>query len=143
MKKIIAIIRNECVEQSTAVLEKLGITGVAVLRVSGRGMQNYPVGTRDTEYSLQQETYRDPAQNPPFSPGTECPADPVPLEREFNRGFVPQRMLIIGVSGEDVLPVVHALIRVNQSGRHGDGKIFICHLVTAIEISERGNGTQS
>jgi nitrogen regulatory protein PII 2 len=57
----------------------------------------------------------------------------------------PKAMLIMVISDEDVLPVVHALITVNRSGHHGDGKIFICPMVTAIEIrnSECGNSELS
>lgn len=143
MKKIIAIIRAECVEPSKVVLERLGITGVVVLQVSGRGMHKYSNGTLDIEYSLQQQTFMDPAQPPESSTDSERYANPTSHEWEVNRGFFPQRMLIIGVSGEDVLPVVHALIRVNQSGRHGDGKIFVCPMVTAIEFSEPDNRTLS
>jgi nitrogen regulatory protein PII 2 len=143
MKKIIAIIRNECVEPSKAVLERLGITGVAVLHVSGRGMHTYRVDIPDIEFSKQQETYIDPAQNPELSTGTESPVNSESIGPAVNHGFFPQRMLIIGVNNEDVLPVVHALIRVNQSGRHGDGKIFVCPVVTAIEFTEGDNKTLS
>ena len=39
MKKIIAIIRNEKVEETKSALMKIGMNGVTFLHVSGRGLQ--------------------------------------------------------------------------------------------------------
>ena len=40
MKKIIAVIRNEKVEETKSNLEKIGITGVTYLHVTGRGLRD-------------------------------------------------------------------------------------------------------
>jgi nitrogen regulatory protein PII 2 len=105
MKKIIAIIRNECVEKSRAALAKLGVAGVAVLRVREKDRQNPPL----------------------------CMLEP-------GQGFLLRGMLIMVVADDAVLPVVHALITVNQSGNRSDGEIFICPMVTSLEI---GNAERS
>ncbi|MDO9033897.1 MAG: P-II family nitrogen regulator [Methanoregula sp.] len=140
MKKIIVIIRNERVQQSKVALENLGINGVAVLRVSGQGRQKYPLCTTDPEFSLQQDNCVSLKQKPGLNTNRHCPADPVPIKREFKRGFLPKTMLIMIVSKEEVLPVVHALITANQSGSHGDGKIYICPIVTALDIRNNDPG---
>jgi nitrogen regulatory protein PII 2 len=40
--------------------------------------------------------------------------------------FIPKRMIYAVVEDEDVPKVVETIIRTNQSGYIGDGKIFVC-----------------
>ncbi|MCK9581737.1 MAG: hypothetical protein M0Q92_15005, partial [Methanoregula sp.] len=65
---------------------------------------------------------------------------PGPAEPEPGQGFLLRGMLIMVVGDEAVLPVVHALIAVNQTGNPSDGEIFICPMVTSLEI---GNAERS
>lgn len=46
----------------------------------------------------------------------------------------PQRILTITVSDGFVEPTVQAIIQANQTGEHGDGKIFVLPEMEAIQI---------
>jgi nitrogen regulatory protein PII 2 len=141
MKEIIAIIRNECVEPSKSALESIGIKGITFSNVTGRGRQKGTIHIPDPEGTLrrrigvhlllQRGLIRD-ADNPRFH---------VPVEKELELGFLPKRMLMMVADDDDVPSIVQTLIRVNNSGHHGDGKIFICPVAGAIRIrtGEQGN----
>jgi nitrogen regulatory protein PII 2 len=43
-------------------------------------------------------------------------------------------MLIIVAYDEDVNRIVQAIVDANQTGRHGDGRIFICPMISAIRV---------
>ena len=128
MKKIIAIIRNEKVEETKAALVKMGILGVTFLHVTGRGLKKgvilprLPGGDRY-----------------PYAGGHPLLEDAVPVEKGKDTGFKPQRMLIIVAKDGDVIPIIETLIAINQTGSHGDGKIFVCPMISAIRVR---NGEQ-
>jgi nitrogen regulatory protein PII 2 len=50
-------------------------------------------------------------------------------------------MLLMVVYDTEVNRTVQAIVDANQTGRHGDGRIFICPMVGAIRIrtGEKGN----
>jgi nitrogen regulatory protein PII len=62
-------------------------------------------------------------------------------ETEFAPGFLPKRMLLLVTYDEDVTRIVQAIVNANQTGRHGDGRIFICPMISAIRVrtGEQGN----
>jgi nitrogen regulatory protein PII 2 len=43
-------------------------------------------------------------------------------------------MLVIIAYDENVEPIVPAIVSANQTGRHGDGRIFICPMISAIRV---------
>ena len=47
--------------------------------------------------------------------------------------FLPKRMLICTVPDKTAYDYVQAIIQVNQSGNHGDGKIFVRPLELFVE----------
>jgi nitrogen regulatory protein PII 2 len=128
MKKIIAIIRNECVETSRAALTKLGVAGVAILRVREKIPACMPEPLCSSRPGDSPDIFRKPAgtgrKKLVLGPGVPEPG----------QGFHLRGMLIMVVGDEAVLPVISALIAVNGSGRHGDGKIFVCPMVTSLDI---------
>ena len=141
MKEIIAIIRNECVDPSKSALESIGIKGITFSNVTGRGRQKGtiripdPLGTMRRHigvHMLQQRGLIKDVDNPRFH---------VPVEKEIELGFLSKRMLIMVADDDDVLSIVQTLIRVNNTGHKGDGKIFICPVAGAIRIrtGESGN----
>ncbi len=48
--------------------------------------------------------------------------------------YVPKRMLTIVVPDDVVSKIVKSIIKVNQTGQHGDGKIFVSPIDGAIRV---------
>jgi nitrogen regulatory protein PII 2 len=48
--------------------------------------------------------------------------------------YVPKRMLTIVVPDDVVTKVVQAILKVNQTGKHGDGKIFVSPIEAAVRV---------
>jgi nitrogen regulatory protein PII 2 len=121
MKQIIAVIRDEYVDLTRAALTNLLVTGIVVLPVMGRGQQKGAPGIPDQGRTLGHDAglhLRRPA------------ADPVTAYRRPVKkavfGFLPKQMLMILARDSEVESIIRVLIEINQSGRHGDGKIFVC-----------------
>lgn len=97
MKEIIAIIRPEKYLPTIVAATESGAEEVMEQRVMGRGRQS---GLR---YLVS---------------ATGRPEETVQ--------FLPKRMLTWFVPEDKAESVVEAIIRVNRTSRHGDGKIFVC-----------------
>ena len=67
----------------------------------------------------------------------------MPVGRKIDLGFLPKRMLIIIAPDCDVPSIVQTLIDANQTGRHGDGKIFVCPLISAIRVRTGEQGDEA
>ncbi len=123
MKEVIAIIRRHRLQETKAGLLGIGIPALTMVSVEGRGKQK---GLPGWNYEL------DPAL-------TEI--------EERNTGasmrFVPKRMIYTVVEDEDVPKVVETIIRTNQSGHIGDGKIFVCPVEDAVRVRTGENGEQA
>ena len=54
--------------------------------------------------------------------------------------LVPKRTFSLMVEDENVDMIVDTIVKANQTGNHGDGKIFVCPLEDVVRISsgERG-----
>ncbi|MBI2965204.1 MAG: P-II family nitrogen regulator [Chloroflexi bacterium] len=114
MKKIEAIVRPERVQAVVNSLEEVGIVGLNVTQVTGRGRQK----------GVTVHTGR----------GVET--------TQIN--MLPKAKIEIVVADGDVEKVVQAVIgaaRTNSQGAVGDGKIFISAVQEAIRVSsgERGD----
>jgi nitrogen regulatory protein PII 2 len=48
--------------------------------------------------------------------------------------FVPKRMLTMVVPDDLVTTIVKALIKVNRTGKTGDGKIFVSSIESAVRV---------
>ena len=103
MKEVMAVVRPERREATLEAMRKAGINDVLHLRVMGRGRQQ----------GLQ---YLRRAQG----------------EMEAGMTYLSKRMVSWLVPDEQVAETVRTLIRVNQTGNHGDGKIFVCPVVEAV-----------
>ena len=51
-------------------------------------------------------------------------------------GFLPRLVFYLVVEDDEALPIVEALIRANQTGEFGDGRVFLSKLDTAGRVSE-------
>lgn len=142
MKQIIAILRDEQVEETKTALESIGVGGVTFLYVTGRGEQKVKVSAREQagflnrNMRMQLESYLSPDKLLDTLTGA-----PFPQDAEFALGFLPKRMLVIIACDEEVNRIVQAIVNSNQTGRHGDGRIFICPIISAIRVrtGERGD----
>ena len=108
MKKVIAILKPFKLEDATAALQELGVTGLTVSEVKGFGRQKGHT-----------ELYR----------GAEYVVD-----------FLPKVRIEVAVTDEMAEKVVKALQEAAQTGRIGDGKLFVSSLeeVVRIRTGERG-----
>lgn len=87
-------------------------------------------------------------ENAPFcndSPdaGTEMTGSQAYPDTESAFGFLPKRMLIIVANDEDVSRIVQAIVTANQTGRHGDGRIMICPMISAIRVRTGEQGDRA
>ena len=55
--------------------------------------------------------------------------------------FVPKRMISTVV--EDVPKVIETIMRTNQTGHIGDGKIFVCPVEDVVRVRTGENGEQA
>jgi nitrogen regulatory protein PII 2 len=56
--------------------------------------------------------------------------------------LIPKRMLYVAVPDKLVKTVVETIIQVNQTGKSGDGKIFVLPLLDAIRVRTAETGDQ-
>jgi nitrogen regulatory protein PII 2 len=123
MKEVIAIIRRHNLQDTKAGLLGIGVPALTMISVEGRGKQK---GLPGWNYEL------DPAL-------TEL--------EEKNLGssmrFIPKRMISAVVEDNDVPKVVETIIRTNQSGHIGDGKIFVCPVDDAVRVRTGENGERA
>ncbi len=123
MKEVIAIIRRHNLQETKAGLLGIGVPALTMISVEGRGKQK-------------------------GLPGWNYELDPTLTEvEEKNTGtsmrFIPKRMIYTVVDDDDVPKVVETIIRTNQSGHIGDGKIFVCPVDDAVRVRTGESGEQA
>lgn len=110
MKEITAIIRMNKVHKTLDALDECGYPSFTVEKVMGRGKQK----------GLCFE----------FEP-------PLPEQEEPNLShvpFVPKRMFTIVVDDKAAEKVIKKIIKINQTGHAGDGKIFVTDIPEAYRV---------
>lgn len=136
MKELTAIIRRDKVPETKTVLDELGYPSVTIQSVDGRGQQK---GDMCAEMDSEM-------------PESFCTAVKlVPTSSEYAIEhtlpkvalFVPKRMLTMIVPDDVVTKVVKSIIKVNQTGKRGDGKIFVMPIDTAVRIRTGEIGGES
>ncbi len=127
MKEITAIIRRDKLPETKNVLEELGYPSLTIQSVEGRGKQR---GAMCAEMDSEM----------PESFCTAVKLKPTPstyaLEHTLPKValFVPKRLLTIIVPDDVVSKIVKSIIRVNQTGKNGDGKIFVSAIEGAMRV---------
>ena len=120
MKEIYAIIRLNKVYDTKNALDEVGFSSITAFnyRVFGRGKQKGLID--EVSFSISPEV---------------CQS-----ARGGGMKYIPKRLLYLAVNDEDLVKVVDAIVHANQTGRHGDGRIFVCPLEksTRIRTGERG-----
>ncbi len=127
MKEITAIIRRDKLPETKSMLEELGYPSLTIQSVDGRGRQK---GAMCAEMDSEM----------PDSYCTAVRLKPTPsayaLEHTLPKValYVPKRMLTIVVPDEVAGKVVKEIIKVNRTGKNGDGKIFISPIEGAVRV---------
>jgi nitrogen regulatory protein PII 2 len=118
MKEIIAIIRPKKVRPTKDALEALGFPCFLAISVLGRGHQRGIAGE------------------------VGCELSPERLSQSKTGGmkYIPKRMLTLIVPDTNVDAVVDTVIKTNQTGEIGDGKIFVCPMENAIRVRTHETG---
>jgi len=129
MKEITAIIRRDKLPETKKALDDLGYPSLTIQSVEGRGKQRGAMcGEMDSEM--------------PDSFCTAVKLKPTPSAYALDHTlpkialFVPKRQLTIVVPDDVVTTVVKSLIRVNQTGKAGDGKIFVSAIDNAVRVGQ-------
>ncbi len=127
MKEITAVIRRDKLPETKRVLEELGYPSLSIQSVEGRGRQR---GAMCAEMDSEM----------PESFCTAVKLRPTPSTYALDHTlpkialFVPKRLLTIVVPDDVVSKVVKSIIRVNQTGKNGDGKIFVSPIEGAARV---------
>jgi nitrogen regulatory protein PII 2 len=119
MKEIIAIVRMNMMNKTKRALSDAGISSFTARKVMGRGK-----GKVDYLLLKGAEAGYDEAINQ-LAPGPK---------------LIPKRMLTIVVPDELVDQTVQTLIRVNQTGSPGDGKVFVAPMLDALRVRTGESG---
>jgi nitrogen regulatory protein PII 2 len=127
MKEITAIIRRDKLPETKKALDDLGYPSLTIQSVEGRGKQRGAMcGEMDSEM--------------PDSFCTAVKLKPTPSAYALDHTlpkialYVPKRMLTIVVPDDVVSTIVKSIIKVNQTGRAGDGKIFVSPIDGAVRV---------
>ncbi len=127
MKEITAIIRRDKLPETKKVLEDLGYPSLTIQSVEGRGKQKGALcGEMDSELP---ESFCTTAKLKP-TPATYALVHTLPTVALF----VPKRLLTIVVPDDVVTTIVKSLIKVNRTGKAGDGKIFVSPIDGALRV---------
>ena len=118
MKEIIAIVRPKKVGPTRSALVELGFPGMTATAVLGRGNQRGIAAEIGVEVKTESKTEL----------------------RKVGMKYIPKRMLTVVVPDGDVKAVVNAIIKVNQTGQIGDGKVFICPIEDALRVRTGESG---
>jgi nitrogen regulatory protein PII 2 len=127
MKEITAIIRRDKLPETKKVLEDLGYPSLTIQSVDGRGRQR---GAMCAEMDSEM----------PESYCTAVKLKPTPSAYALDHTlpkvalFVPKRLLTVVVPDDVVTKIVKSIIKVNQTGRNGDGKIFVAPIESAVRV---------
>lgn len=127
MKEITAIIRRDKLPETKKAIEEIGYPSLTIQSVEGRGKQRGAM-CAEMDYEMPETFCTAVKLKPtPSSYALEHTLPKVAL-------YVPKRMLSIIVPDEAVENIVQGIMRVNKTGKRGDGKIFVASIESAIRI---------
>jgi nitrogen regulatory protein PII 2 len=127
MKEMTVIIRRDKLPETKRALEELGYPSLTIQSVDGRGKQKGSMCD-----------YADEEMPESFCPAVKLKPTPSAYAMEHTLPkvalYVPKRMLTIVVPDDVVSKIAKSIIKVNQTGKRGDGKIFISPVEAALRI---------
>ena len=112
MKEVVAVIRANMMNETKHALADAGVASMTADHVLGRGMSRYHETITHGEEAMLNQSQR----------------------------LIAKRMLFIVVPNKQVDKVVKTLIKVNQTGKTGDGKIWVMSVSEAVRIRTGENG---
>lgn len=115
MKEVIAIIRLDMISETKKSLMYQGFNSLTYAKVKGRGKNKveYQLGEKDDDrMSSTAQGHR----------------------------LITKKMLTLVVADEDVEKVVETIIKTNQTGNSGDGKIFVKDITNALRVRTNEEG---
>lgn len=119
MKEVMAVIRMNMMNKTKRALSDAGISSITARDALGRGK-----GIVD--FKLLQ--------------GAEQGYEEAIAQLGQSQRLIPKRLLSIVVPDKLVQKTVKTLISVNQTGKSGDGKIFVMPILDSISIRTRVSG---
>ena len=128
MKEITAVIRRDRLHETKKVLDELGYPSVSIQSVDGRGKQRGAVCDNDLDPELPDKYCTSVKLTP--TPSTYALDHTLPKVALF----VPKRMLTMVVPDDVVSKIVKSIIKVNRTGKTGDGKIFVSPVESALRV---------
>ncbi len=137
MKEITAIIRRDKLPETKKVLEELGYPSVSIQSVDGRGRQKGMVCDNDLDPELPEKFCTSVKLTP--TPSTYALEHTLPKVALF----VPKRMLTMVVPDDLVTKIVKSIVKVNRTGKTGDGKIFVSPVDEAIRVRTSETGGEA
>lgn len=122
MKEVMAVIRMNMINKTKIALADAGISSITVRDCLGRGK-----GLVDLS----------------LLKGAEKGYEEAISQLGQSQRLIPKRILFIVVPDKMVKKTVKTIIKVNQTGKSGDGKIFIVPVLDSIRVrtGEKGNIT--
>lgn len=122
MKSIIAIIRIAKMAETKSALSDAGLPSFTAIPVLGRGRDH----------------------------GDKLKAAQIGIEDDDTKSFIQEsprlkskRMIILVVSDDKKDLAVETLIKVNQTGKSGDGKIIITNTIDSVNVRTGDNGDKT
>lgn len=125
MKEIMAFIRRHQVPPTKKALEEAGFPALTIQSVEGRGKQHGIGG-----WAAEIDPELNAVMNPQYSTETRI-------------NWIPKRMLLLVVQDDQVQEAVDVLIKANQTGHVGDGKIFVCPLKEVVRVRTLETGKEA
>jgi nitrogen regulatory protein PII 2 len=119
MKEIFAVVRMNKMNQTKRALTEVGISSITARDALGRGK-----GLVDIQ----------------LLEGAEKGYEEAISQLGQTQRMIPKRALLIVVPDELVDKTVKTLIKVNQTGKSGDGKIFVMPCLDAIRVRTGESG---
>lgn len=119
MKEILAIVRMNKMNQTKRALSEVGITSITARDALGRGKGLVDIQLLEGAEKGYEEAIAQLGQ----------------LHR-----MIPKRAILVVVPDELVDKTVNTLIQVNQTGKSGDGKIFVMPCLDAIRVRTGESG---
>jgi nitrogen regulatory protein PII 2 len=127
VKEITAIIRRDKLPETKKALEELGYPSLTIQSVDGRGKQRGAMCAEMDEEMPETFCMAVKLKPTPSSYALEHTLPKVAL-------YVPKRLLSMIAPDEAVDSIVQGIMRVNRTGKRGDGKIFVSPIESAIRI---------
>lgn len=122
MKEVIAVVRMNMMNRTKAALTEAGIDAFFAHEAQGRGKGFV---------------------NPQVLEGVENGYEEAAALLGEKGKLYPKRLVTVVVEDDKVDDVVEAIITVNQTGKPGDGKIFVLPIGDAVRVRTGETGTES